>query len=161
VHPAWLACEKNDNGYNAETRRLLKIFTDMGIGVNKGNDIFAAGNALKYLSEYFPPPDKVDLTIPCGTASYTSRLDEVESVSINPNGDVIVCSPIGNIYRNDIIEIVENYDPFENPVLRSILDGGVEGLARYAEKQGVTADISGCRSACNVCKKIMTALLYT
>jgi len=66
VQPAWVVNEDNDNHYNTETRRLLKVFNDKGIQANGGNNIFPSGNALKHLPEYFAPPDKVDLSVPCG-----------------------------------------------------------------------------------------------
>ncbi|MCL2398062.1 MAG: radical SAM protein, partial [Defluviitaleaceae bacterium] len=67
VHPAWVVNEAADNHYNAETKRLLKIFADKGINATEGNNIFPSGNALKYLAEFFPPPGKVDLSAPCGS----------------------------------------------------------------------------------------------
>jgi len=159
VQPAWLADEGHDNQYNAETKRLLKLFGDKGIKENHGNVIFAAGNALKYLSDWFPSPEEVDLSEPCGSAPYTSRPDEIESFCIDPNGDVCFCSiTIGNIYKQDVIEIIDNYDPYHIPSIRAVLEGGVPGLMRYAEKEGILVDISDCRTACNVCRKIMTAL---
>jgi hypothetical protein len=70
----------------------------------------------------------------------------------------MVCSEIGNIYHDDVLDIVEKYDPYDIPTLRAILDGGVASLFQYAESQGVTVDISDCRSACGVCRKIMHEL---
>ena len=155
VHPAWVVNEATDNAYNAETKRLLKIFADKGIEISGGNNISPSGNALKYLAEYFPPPGEVDLSVPCGAAPYRSRLDDVDCISIRPNGAVCVCSDIGNIYSDDILNIIDNYDPYKNPAQRAVLDGGVPGLLRYAEAQGIVVDISDCRSACGVCRKVM------
>jgi len=158
VHPAWVVNENNENPYNAETKRLLKIFTDKGISVSTGNNIFPSGAALKHFGEYFPPPEEIDLSVLCGSFPYTSRLDEIDCLGINPNGDVRLCSiSIGNIYKSDILEIVENYDPFKNPATKALLDGGVNALLRCAVEQGINTDISDCRSACGVCRKIMTA----
>jgi MoaA/NifB/PqqE/SkfB family radical SAM enzyme len=155
VHPSWVVNEKHENPYNAETKRLLKLFIDTGINATNGNNISPSGNALKYLSEYLPPPENVDLSLPCGSAPYTSRLDAIDCIGINPNGDVHVCSEIGNIYDSDIMDIVENYDPYKIPTYRAILDGGVSGLLQFAESQNIIVDISDCRSACSVCRKIM------
>ena len=160
VHPAWVVNEEADNPYNAETKRLLKVFTDKGIRKNEGNNIFPSGNALKYLAEYFSPPDKVDLSVPCGSTPYTSRIDDVTCFEISQNGDVNLCSiTIGNIYTNDILNIVDTYDPYSNPLWRSILDGGVNELLRYTQAQCVTFDMSDCRSSCGVCHKIMAAFV--
>jgi len=159
VQPAWVVNEGHENLYNTETRLLLKLFADKGIEANKGNDIFPSGNALKYLAEYFDLPEKVDLTIPCGYAPYTTPLDAVDCFSIKPNGDVSVCSiTIGNIYKSDILDIVDNYDPNNNPASRAVLKGGVSELLNYAETQGINLDINDCRSACGVCRKAMAAI---
>lgn len=159
VQPAWLVNEMHDNPYNAETKRLLKMFSDKGIRFNEGNNIFPAGNALKYLAEYFSPTDKIDLSVACGSAPYTSRLDTINRFGINPNGDINLCSiTIGNIYRQDVLDIVDGYDPYQMLASRALLNGGVAELLSYAEKLGVAADISDCRSACGVCRKTMSAI---
>ena len=142
-----------------QTRCLLKLFTDKGIKVNEGNNVFPSGNALKHLGEYFAPPENVDLSVPCGSAPYTSRLDDISCISINPKGDVDLCSiSIGNIYTSDILEIVDTYNPYDNQAYRAVLEGGVPELLRCAETQGISVDISDCRSACGVCRKVMTAM---
>jgi len=159
VQPAWVVNEQHENPYNTETKRLLQLFADKSIGTNEGNNIFPSGNALKYLAEYFTPPGDIDLSVPCGSAPYTERLDDVRCISINPTGDVGLCSiAIGNVYTSDILDIVDGYDPNSTPASRAVLNGGVPELLRYAESQGVTVDISDCRSACGVCRKTMAAL---
>ncbi|MCL2519228.1 MAG: radical SAM protein [Oscillospiraceae bacterium] len=152
VHPAWLINEQDDNPYNIETKRLLKIFNDMGIeSTPHGNNIFPAGRAL----QFFPPPEKIDLTVPCGEMPYTGRLDEIECVSIEPNGDLTVCSiPIGNIYKDDVLSILDNYDPYANPLTSALLEGGVAKLLEIAGD----FDISDCYTACGVCRKIMKGM---
>jgi MoaA/NifB/PqqE/SkfB family radical SAM enzyme len=159
VQPAWLVDETHDNPYNAETKRLLRLFSDKGIRANEGNNIFPAGNALKYLAEWFSPPDKIDLSVPCGSAPYTSRPDTIGCFCVNPNGDVRLCSiTIGNIYRQDVLDIVDSYDPYSIPAVRAVLNGGVSELVSYAKAEGVTVDTSDCLSACGVCRKTMAAL---
>jgi len=157
MHPAWVVNEASDNPYNTETRCLLKIFADKGIRITNGNNIFPSGNALKYLAEYYPPPGKVDLTVPCGHESHTSRPDNVDRIGINQDGEVRTCAVIGNIYHDDIIDIIDRYDPYKSPTLRAVLDGGVVGLMRYAEVEGVEVDLSDCHSACKVCSKVRAA----
>ena len=159
VHPAWLVNEQHENPYNDETKRLLKIFNDKGIETSNGNNIFPSGNASKYFSDYFPRPETVDLSVPCGQMPYTGRLDEIGCVSVNPNGDVVGCSfSIGNIYENDILEILDNYNPYKNPATRALAEGGAEKLFDYAKGIGITVDTGDCYSACGVCRKIMAAL---
>ena len=154
VHPAWVVNETANNPYNTETKRLLKIFTDKDIPVSRGNNISPSGNAAKYLKEYFSPPGEVDLSVPCGSAKYRSRLDDIKAIGIHPDGSVIACTEIGNIYRDDILHIVDNYDPYRDPILRKILDDGVAGLLEHAKAMGIDVDISDCYSACGVCHKI-------
>lgn len=117
VHPAWVVNKESENAYNAETRRLLKIFTYKGIPVSNGSNISPSGNALKHLSEFYPPPSKVDLSAQCGSAPYSSRPDNVDCISINSNGDVVACTKIGNINHDKILSIVDGYDPYKIPAL--------------------------------------------
>jgi MoaA/NifB/PqqE/SkfB family radical SAM enzyme len=160
VHPAWVVNEQHENKYNTETKRLLKLFTDKGIPTSDGNNIFPSGAALKHLGEYFLPVEKVDLSAPCGSLPYTSRLDEIDCININPNGDVRLCAiAIGNIYKSDILDVIDNYNPHKIPAAKALLDGGVDVLLHYAAAQGVKPNLSGCRSACGVCRRIMEALV--
>ena len=159
VHPVWVVNEENENPYNKETKRLLKLFEEKSIRVSSGNNLFPSGNALKHLSEYFTPPEKIDLSALCGSAPYTSRLDEIDCFGINPNGDVNLCSiTIGNIYDDDVLNIVDRYDPYSNPVWSTLLNGGVIELIQYAKTNDLTVDINDCRTACDVCRKVMAAM---
>jgi sulfatase maturation enzyme AslB (radical SAM superfamily) len=159
VHPAWLNNKDDDNLYNNRTKSLLKIFTDMGIELSDGNIIFPAGNAIKYLKEYFPYSDNIDLATPCGTLPYTGQLDKIECIGINPNGDVLTCSfPIGNVYKNNILDIIDKYDPFENIYTKLLIEGGVKKLLDYVEDMGVKVDTKNCYSSCMVCNSIVESL---
>ncbi|MCL1823854.1 MAG: radical SAM protein [Oscillospiraceae bacterium] len=159
AHPSWVVSEIHENPYNTETKELLKTFTDKGFGTSKGNHVFPFGAALNHLNEYFPPPEEIDLSVPCGSAPYTTRLDNIDCFGINPNGDVRLCAlTIGNIYEDDILNIVENYDPHKIAEVKALLEGGVSGLLHFAKLRGIEVDISKCRSACGVCKKVMEAL---
>ena len=99
ISPAWLVSVTDDNPYNRETRRLLRFFTDMDIPVGEGNVIFPEGNALVYLAEYF------NGSVP--ENPYVDDPRDVRCVSFSPNGDVLN----GNVYKTDIIDILENYAP--------------------------------------------------
>lgn len=98
VHPAWLVSESDDNPYNIRTRELLQDFIQDGINVSTGNVIFPSGNAKKYLREYFDD-----------TKAYTNPYEDdprdIQSISFNPNGDVLN----GNIYKNCITDILNTY----------------------------------------------------
>jgi organic radical activating enzyme len=159
VHPAWLVDKSHKNPYNDETHRLLKPFNDMGIETSNGNNVSPRGSALKYFSEYFTRPETVDLSVPCGQLPYTGRLDDVGCVYIGSDGGLYVCSiVIGNIYENEVLDILGKYNPYDNPATRALMEGGVKNLIDYAEGLGIKIDISDCYSACGVCRKTIAAL---
>ena len=104
LQPAWLVSPEDENSYNKRTRELLAEFSDMGVSVSAGNVIFPEGNALKYLAEYFTDfrPEN----------PYVEDPRDVRCVSFSPNGDVLD----GNVYRQDIVEILERYNPISNEI---------------------------------------------
>ena len=99
LSPAWLVSREDDNPYNRETRRILDAFSHMSIPVGEGNVVFPEGNALRFLSEYFTstPPENPYVEDPC----------DLRCLSVSPNGDLLN----GNIYRQDVMEIIKNYAP--------------------------------------------------
>jgi len=99
LQPAWLRSAVDDNPYNRKTREILDSFADMDITANEGNIIFPEGNARKYLAEYF-----TDTLL---ENPYVEDPRDVRCVSFSPNGDVLG----GNIYKNDIMEIIGGYAP--------------------------------------------------
>lgn len=100
LSPAWLVSENNDNPYNIKTRKIIKEFHYLKIPVASGNVIFPSGNAIKYLGEYF---DKnVEYVSP-----YEENPRDIKAISFSPNGDVLK----GNIYQNNIIDILKEYRP--------------------------------------------------
>ncbi|MBQ4647906.1 MAG: radical SAM protein [Clostridia bacterium] len=99
LSPAWLTSAADDNPYNVKTREILKSFADLELPMGEGNVIFPEGNALKYLSEYFTD------TLP--ENPYAEDPRDVRCMSFSPNGDVLG----GNVYRDDITEIIKNYAP--------------------------------------------------
>lgn len=155
LHPAWVVDRQNDNRYNRETEEYLDRFGDLHIPVSDGNNIFPAGNALLFLSDYYEKKP-VDFTVKCGETPYTERLDNVKTIAISPNGDVVICCfVIGNIYHDDMTDIVNRYNPYENPAMSAVMDGGVCQLMKYAETLGIRADVSRHYSACSVCRYLV------
>jgi len=154
LQPAWLVNRAHDNPYNAETERILASFRDMGLTENEGNDIFMAGDAVKNFAEYYPAPC-LELSDTCGSMPYTEPLDRVTNLSVNPNGDAVVCGfMIGNIYREPVAEIVRRYNPYENEAMRAILENGAAGLLNLAAEKGIDVDTRDCYSVCDVCRKV-------
>ena len=99
LSPAWLVSVTDDNPYNKKTRDILGNFADLELPVGEGNVIFPEGNALKHLAEYF--------TDELSENPYVEDPRDVRCVSFSPNGDVLG----GNVYRNDIMEIIKDYAP--------------------------------------------------
>ena len=99
LQPAWLVAPTDGNPYNIATRAILDSFRDMDIDENEGNVIFPEGNARKYLAEYF------GADIP--ENPYEEDPRDIKCVSFSPNGDVLN----DNVYRRDIMEIIEAYTP--------------------------------------------------
>ena len=99
LQPAWLVSTVDDNPYNEKTREILASFADLELPVGEGNVVFPEGNALKYLAEYFTDDQPEN--------PYVEDEHDVRCVSFSPNGDVLG----GNIYKNDIMEIIKNYNP--------------------------------------------------
>jgi hypothetical protein len=92
----------------------------------------------------------------CGEAPYTGKLDEIQTIAVNPNGDVVICGfEIGNIVHGDITEIINRYDPYKNPMMSALIRGGVTELIKYAEDKGITTDTSKSYSTCDVCSDIV------
>ncbi len=104
LSPAWLISQDDDNPYNRRTREILSSFDGMDITVGNGNIVFPEGNATKYLSEYFTK-----------SAPQNPYLDDpyrVKCLSVSANGDVLN----GNIYRTDILDIIDKYVPKQGNV---------------------------------------------
>jgi len=101
LQPAWLVSPENDNPYNRKTREILEEFRELELFANEGNIVFPEGNARKYLAEYFTGtvPENPYAEDPC----------DVRCVSVSASGDVDILG--GNVCRQDIVEIIENYKP--------------------------------------------------
>jgi MoaA/NifB/PqqE/SkfB family radical SAM enzyme len=158
LSPAWVVDKEHDNFYNEQTRDIISRFSDLNIGISKGNNIFMAGNAVKNLSKFYNRQE-VDLSLACGHMPYTEPLDHISTISIVPNGDVMICSfPIGNIYEEDIDAILSRYNPYDNAYMKTILSEGINGLVQIAADQGLAIDISQCWSVCEACKTLVQAM---
>ena len=97
LQPAWLVSPDHVNPYNEKTREILAAFADLDIPTGNGNVIFPEGNALEYLEEYFADGAPEN--------PYEEDPRDIRCLSFSPNGDVLD----GNVYKTDILEIIENY----------------------------------------------------
>lgn len=100
THPAWLISPNDNNRFNEETKKILTEFNKIGIDQSDGNIIFASGNALKYFGEYFI--DNKEIKNP-----YLENKKDIKTISFSANGNVLN----GNIYKNTITDIINNYEP--------------------------------------------------
>lgn len=98
MQPAWLVDKGDDNPYNIKTKIILKKFKDEGFEENGGNNILPAGNARKYLSEYFDLSKEYK-------SPYAVDPYDIDTISVNPDGRVLN----GNIYEQDILTIMDKY----------------------------------------------------
>lgn len=154
LHPAWVVDREHENKYNKDTKKCLDYFSDLHIPISKGNNIFPAGNAKIHLAEFYEKSG-IDMDFRCGLAPYTTKLDEIKSICINPDGEVILCHfPIGNIYRKDILDIIAEYDPYKDPVMSALLNQGIAGICKLAEQKGIPVDRSDYYSSCDLCRVI-------
>ncbi len=151
-NPCWLVSEEDDNQHNQRTRLILKKLEDLPIRTSKGNVVEPLGRALVNLKEFLPPRKAIPAGR-CEDMPYAFPLDSVKSISVEPDGKVTVCNDfhIGNASKIDIIDIIENYDPFEIPEMKAILENGMKGLLDWAKAKGVKPDPEGYRSICHMC----------
>ncbi|MBO4360946.1 MAG: radical SAM protein [Eubacteriaceae bacterium] len=100
LQPAWLVSREDGNACNLRTKEILRRFESLGIPEGEGNVVFPAGNALKYLREYFAPG-----VLP--SSPYEEDPRDIRSLSFSADGGVLG----GNIYETDILEIIRTYSP--------------------------------------------------
>ncbi|MFC1947306.1 radical SAM protein [Chloroflexota bacterium] len=156
LQPAWLVNEQADNAYNARTREILNSFANLHIPISEGNDIFPSGNAALNLADYYSK-NSLNLNQKCGEAPYTDRLDDITTIPISPNGDVNACNfVIGNVYRESITEIIRRYDPYDDIMMSSLLNGGLTELMDWAKTRGIEVNPEEHYSACSICREIVS-----
>ena len=88
------------------------------------------------------------------------RLDEVDCVSIEPDGGVSICHDwtIGRVGEADVLDLMDRYAPYAIPEARAILEGGVGRLVKLAQGQGVEPDPGGYYAICDLCRSIRQAM---
>jgi MoaA/NifB/PqqE/SkfB family radical SAM enzyme len=154
-NPSWVVSKDDDNRYNQETRSILKELEDLPVRSSGDNVMEPQGLAVINMREFLPVRKQVPAG-KCGDMPYTCPLDSVESICVEPDGRIAVCKDfhIGNASEADIIDIIENYDPFNIAEMKAIIDGGMKGLASWASMKGVEPDQEGYYSICHMCTDI-------
>ncbi len=100
TQPAWIKGSGADNPYDRRTGEILCEFQELGIEANDGNVIFPAGNARRYLGEYFDLDREWH-------SPYEEDPEDVRALSFDPEGNVLG----GNVYREEIQDILSRYTP--------------------------------------------------
>jgi len=151
-NPCWVVSKDNDNKYNRRTKTILQKLRNLQVEESAGNNVQPKGRARSSLAEFFPPKTSVPKG-KCGEMPYTEKLDSVKTISVEPDGRVAVCENfyIGNAFKSDIIDILENYDPFKIPEAKSTLERGIGGLIKWAKKRGVEPRPEGYYNICHIC----------
>jgi len=151
-NPCWVISEDDDNTHNRTTKFILKELEDLPIRVSRGNILEPDGPALVNLRQFLPQKRKIPFG-ECGDMPYTEPLDCITSISVEPDGRIAVCNEfyIGNASHTDILDILENYNPFEVPEMKAIVENGMKGLVDWAKKKGVKPDLTGYYSICHMC----------
>ena len=154
-NPCWVVSKEHDNPWNRRTQEILSTLAHLPAREDAGNTVQPKGHALEWLVDYLP--QKIPLpTGACGDMPYTDPLDGIGSISIEPDGGVAVCEDwiIGNAAQQDIVEILNGYDPRQIPETRAILEGGMAGLVELARVQGIDPDPKGYYSICDMCTSL-------
>jgi len=151
-NPCWVVSRNHDNKYNRRTKTILQKLRNLKVEESEGNNVQPKGRACSSLAEFFPPRTLVPKG-KCGDIPYTEKLDSVKTISVQPDGRVGVCESfyIGNAFKSDIIEILENYDPFKIPEAKSILEKGMDGLIKLAKQRNVEPKPEGYYNICHMC----------
>ena len=156
LHPAWVGGKDMENEYNIRTRQVLDKFSHLGLLESSGNIVFPSGNANVNLRNYFQnPPIETFKDYRCGDAPYTSPLNNIGELAVEPDGNVKVCDfIIGNIYEEELISIAESYDPYTNEEMSLLIESGPYALYEKKRKQGTAVNTEGLLTACDLCSRV-------
>lgn len=153
LHPAWLIAKNNENEYNKMTIHILNYLSKKYmLKISSGNIIIPSGVNKKYIGYYYNYK-KLDISNKCGEIPYTNPLDHVTSIRILPDGSVNICRgiTIGNIFENDIMEIINEYNPKTHKITSKILENGIQSLLNEVINLGANIQQSNYYGVCDLC----------
>jgi len=154
-NPCWVVSREHDNPWNRRTREMLDVLSYLPAREDEGNVVQPDGHAREALAEFLPP--KVPLPSgSCGDMPYTGPLDAIGAIGVEPDGAISICHElaIGNAAQEDVVAILEHYDPYQIPEARALLEGGVAALVELARERGVDLDPEGYYSVCDLCRSL-------
>ena len=96
----------------------------------------------------------------CEDVPYGVNLENIDCITVEPDGDIAICSEwsIGNAVREDIVAILDRYDPRYIPEAATILDGGIPALVGPCQSRGIEPDSDGYFSICDMCTSLRRAV---
>ena len=159
---SWVVSPEADNPWDERTRLILHELTDLGLPKDDVA-ITPDGEALRNLAEYLPPSQPIPPGT-CGDKPFTGRLDEVTSITVEPDGELTICDQImriGNMQQGNAADYCRAYDPYQVPGLKVILEQGSSGLLELARQYGVGPDPQGYHSVCEMCNSLRKAIRAT
>lgn len=160
LSPCWLVSEDNDNRYNLETASILEELAELSVRVSGGNVVEPEGEAVVNLNEFMP--SRVSLPSgKCGDLPYTEPLDRMTCISVETDGRVSICDElfITDSPETDILSAIRDYDPYERPETKAIIEHGMEALLELASSMGVKPDPEGYYTVCQMCTDIRKRIL--
>jgi hypothetical protein len=163
-NPCWVVSREHKNPWNERTKAILSALENItGIVRDKedeGNNVQPAGRALKWLREYFPPKTKTPQG-KCEDVPYAGRLDRINCISFEPDAEIKVCNEysIGNASLRNVVDMLQDYDPYKDPEAEAILTGGTAQLLAYAWKKGVFPEPDGYYTICDMCVDLRHKLI--
>jgi len=160
-NPCWVVSADDDNPQNQDTRKVLDALAHLPVETGEGNVAQPDGNARVWLQPYLAPK----VSAPAGSCEdvpYGARPDEIRCIGIEPDGGVSICRDwaIGNASRDDIVEVLRGYDPYEIPEARAVLEGGMTALEALCRSQEVGLDPEGYYSICDMCASLRAQLRH-
>lgn len=151
-NPCWVVSADDDNQFNRKTRAVLQKLKDLPMGTSEGNVAQPEGRAVSNLANFLPSKTRAPIG-KCGDMPYTERLDSVETIFVEPDGGISVCKEfyIGNAFKTDVNDVIEDYDPYKIPAAKALIEEGMEGLIRWARSLGVHLNSEGYYNICDMC----------
>jgi hypothetical protein len=151
-NPCWVISKDHRNPWNERTKSVLRDLGHLPVTESYGNTVYPAGNALKWLLDFMPSKTAMPIGS-CEDVPYAGRLDQVTSISVEPDLSISVCKQfaIGNAGESDVLDILQSYNPYEIHEMKAILHGGTTDLREFAYRKGIALDPSGYYSICDMC----------
>ena len=89
----------------------------------------------------------------CGKGPLSQKLDDVRYLAVEPDGTVRVCGfPIGNLFEMELVDIIEEYDPYSNPIMAMIIQGGPDAVSALCTEEELPME------RCERCRAVVSRL---